>query len=499
MLFDATGELVAKSQRHIEAYQSPNAGEAEQCANYFWQEIGAACQQLWAEHAPLKKRVVGVSIAVQRASVVCLDNNKKPLRPAIIWLDQRRAQHPPKAPLWLQIGAKATGQSDILQQFSSKAECNWLAECEPEIWQKTAHYVLLSGYLMYCLTGRLCDSVASQVGYLPFDFKRQTWLPKSHWMWGLLRATPAQLPELVPVGKKIGTLTNKASKNIGLPEETPVFAAGADKACEVLGAGALQANIANISYGTTATLNTCHQRYVTPQRLVPAYPAAIPGRYNTEVAVQRGYWMVNWFKNEFAYEQVQQAQQLGHPVETLFERFLTETPAAALGLTLQPFWNPGVRFPGPEAKGAIIGFGEAHTKAHVYRAIIEGIAYALLAGAEVLERRQKAKISALRVTGGGAQSNSIMQITADIFGLPAARIHTNEATGLGAAIILAVGTGVYADYESACNAMVKVQQPFLPNEEHHALYQQLFHSVYQQMYPKLGPLYQRIRAITGYP
>jgi len=499
MLFDTTGQLVAKSQRHIEPYQSPNVGEAEQTADYFWQEIGSACEQLWAEHAVFKERVVGVSIAVQRASVVCLDHKKQPLRPAIIWLDQRRAQKPPKAPLWLRLGAQATGQYHILQQFKSKAECNWLAEREPHTWQKTAHYVLLSGYLIYLLTGRLCDSVASQVGYLPFDFKRQTWYPASHWMWRLLRATPEQFPELVQAGEVIGGLTKNASQNIGLAEGLPVFAAGADKACEVLGAGALRADIANISYGTTATLNTCQQHYVTPQRLVPAYPAAIPRRYNAEVAVQRGYWMVNWFKNEFAFEQVQQAEQLGHPVEALFERFLIETPAAALGLTLQPFWNPGVRFPGPEAKGAIIGFGEAHTKAHVYRAIIEGIAYALLAGAEVLERRQKVKITALRVTGGGAQSDSIMQITADIFGLPAARIHTNEATGLGAAIIMAVSTGVYPNYESACKAMVKVQQPFLPNAERHALYQRLFNDVYQHMYPKLGPLYQRIRSITGYP
>lgn len=499
MLFDNQGKLIAKSQCHIEPYVSPNAGEAEQDAEYFWQQIEHACQRLWAQHGALKERVVGLSLAVQRASVVCLDSNKTPVRPAIIWLDQRRAERPPQAPLWLRLGAKITRQYDVLQQFKTKAECNWLAEREPDAWRDTAHYVLLSGYLIYRLTGRLCDSVASQVGYLPFDFKRHTWRPAHHWVWRVLRVKPEQLPELISVGEKIGGLTKTASQSIGLEEGTPVFAAGADKACEVLGSGALTADLANISYGTTATLNTSHERYVTPQSLVPPYPAAIAGRYNTEVAVQRGYWMVNWFKNEFAYEQVMQAEQLDQPVETLFERFLHETPAGALGLTLQPFWNPGVRFPGPEAKGAIIGFGEAHTKAHVYRAIIEGIAFALLAGTLVLERRQKAKIKAIRITGGGSQSDAIMQVTADVFGVPVMRIHTNEASGLGAAIVIAVSTGVHPDYETACNAMIRVQDKFLPNSTNHALYQRLFTDVYQRIYPKLGPLYKRIRAITGYP
>src|SRR5699024_5466369 len=138
------------------------------------------------------------------------------------------------------------------------------------------------------------------------------------------------------------------------------------------------------------------------------------------------YWMINWFKQEFAHGEVQLAEKLLQPVETLFEGFLEQTPTGAKGLVLQPFWNPGVRFPGPEAKGAIIGFGDAHTKAHLYRAIIEGIAYALLAGTKTLERRQGQAITELRVTGGGSQSDAIMQITADIFGIPAVRIHTNE-------------------------------------------------------------------------
>lgn len=499
MLFDAQGTLVAKEQLVIEPYKQGGAGEAEQEADYFWHCIAHVSQQLWKDRAHLKEKVAGLSIAVQRASVVCLDKQKKPLRPAVIWLDQRRAQQLPPMPSWFLLGAKISGQLSTLRQFQSKAECNWIAEQEPHVWEQTAHYVLLSGYLTYRLTGRLCDSVASQVGYLPFDYKQQRWANSNHWLWQALRVAPHQVPELIQPGERIGGLTPAAAKALDLPEGLPVYAAGADKACEVLGAGAIAPHIANISYGTTATLNTCHTRYLAPQPLVPAYPAVIANSYNAEVAVQRGYWMINWFKQEFAHKEMQQAEQLEMPVETLFERFLEGTPAGSKGLILQPFWNPGVRFPGPEAKGAIIGFGDAHTKAYLYRAIIEGIAYALLAGTQTLEKRQKQSITELRITGGGSQSDAIMQITADIFGIPAVRIHTSEATGLGAAMSLAVSTGLYTNHQQANDAMCHTTACFEPNPENHQLYKKLFTQVYQEMYPRLGPLYQRIKQITGYP
>lgn len=499
MLFDAQGKLVAKAQLPIIPYQEGRASEAEQDADYFWRCISQAAERLWQKHSELKSRVVGVSLAVQRASVVCLDEHKRPLRPAIIWLDQRRAENLPKMPQWFLAGAKLSGQLSTLQQFQAKAECNWIAEREPSVWQNTAHYVLLSGYLTYLLTGRLCDSVASQVGYLPFDYKSQRWANTNHWLWQALTVKPHQVPELVSAGEKVGGLTQTASEALGLPVGTPVYAAGADKSCEILGSGAISPHLANVSYGTTATLNTSHTRYVTPQPLVPSYPAIMRNLYNAEVAVQRGYWMVNWFKEEFAHAEVLEAQRLDKPVEILFEKLLEKTPAGAMGLVLQPFWNPGVRFPGPEAKGAIIGFGEAHTKAHVYRAIIEGIAYALLAGTQQLEKRQKQKITELRVTGGGSQSDAIMQITADVFGVPAVRLHTNEATGLGAAISMAVHTGVYADYQQAVDAMCHIEQRFIPNPKNQQLYQKLFEQVYQELYPRLGPLYVRIKKITGYP
>ena len=170
-----------------------------------------------------------------------------------------------------------------------------------------------------------------------------------------------------------------------------------------------------------------------------------------------------------------------------------------MGLTLQPYWSPGVRIPGPEAKGAIIGWGDVHTRAHLYRAILEGLAYALRDGAERTERRTKVGITELRVSGGGSQSPSAVQLTADVFGLPTGRPHTHETSGLGAAIDAAVGIGLHPDIATAAGAMTRVAETRDPDRERHAPYDALYRDVYQRMYPALKPLYRSIRRITGYP
>src|SRR5262249_24727064 len=158
-------------------------------------------------------------------------------------------------------------------------------------------------------------------------------------------------------------------------------------------------------------------------------------------------------------------------------------------LMLQPFWSPGVKIPTQEAKGAILGFGDVHTRAHVYRSILEGIAYALREGKELTERRSGTPIRELRVSGGGSRSDVASQLTADIFGLPAVRAHTSETSGLGAAIDAAVGLELHPDFETAVHRMTRIGRSFAPNTDAHELYEQLYTRVYKSMYRRLQPLY----------
>ena len=267
----------------------------------------------------------------------------------------------------------------------------------------------------------------------------------------------------------------------------------------MIGAGCLDSHIGCLSYGTTATINTTNRKYVEVIPLIPPYPAAVPNAYSVEVQIFRGYWMVSWFKQEFGFPELQQAEKQGVEPEVLLDELVAQVPPGSMGLMLQPYWSPGLKAPGPEAKGAIIGFGDVHTRAHLYRAILEGLAYALREGKERMENRSGVPITELRVSGGGSQSNAAMQLTADIFGLPTARPHLYETSGLGAAIDAAVGLGLHPDFDTAVREMTRLGRVFEPDMGRNKLYSDLYHRVYRHLYKRLKPLYDEIREITGYP
>ncbi len=499
LLFDLQGNLVHKAQVMIDSYQSPQPGWVENDPEEFWRALCKACQLLWASTQVPKAAIRGMVITTQRATMINLDKNGQPLRPAIIWLDQRRADAKPKLPWWWSAAFRAIGMSDTIRFFGHEAEACWLAEHQPEIWARTDKYLLLSGYLNYRFTGRFVDSVGSQVGYIPFDYKKGCWAADFDWKWQALPVTREMLPELVPGGTPIGTVSAAAAHDTGIPEGLPVIAGAADKACEVLGAGCLTPEIACLSYGTAATINTTTPKYLEATRFIPPYQAAIPGHYNTEIQITRGFWMVNWFKEQFGLHEQMQAKEQGVSAESLFDELVKTVPPGSLGLMLQPFWNPGIKVPGPEAKGAIIGFGDVHTRAHVYRAILEGLTYALREAKERIEKRGGQRIERVRISGGGSQSDVAMQIAANVFNLPSERPHLYETSGLGAAILAAVGLGLHPDYATAIKEMTRIGRVFEPEPQHAATYDALYRKVYCRMYQRLQPLYRDIRAITGYP
>jgi sugar (pentulose or hexulose) kinase len=499
LLFDLKGELLAKSRVELEPYFSEQPGWAEQRPAYYWESLCQACQQLWEQTAVRKEAIAGVALTTQRATMVNVDRDGQPLRPAIVWLDQRRTMGlRPVGGLW-GLAFRLVRMSETVAYFQAEAEANWLIRNEPEIWDRTHKYLFLSGYLTHKLTGRFVDSIGCQVGYVPFDYKNLRWAASWDWKWQAAPVRPEMLPELIPPGDVLGEITPEASEATGIPAGLPLVAAAADKACEVIGAGCLEPHIGCLSYGTTATINTTHEKYVEVIPLVPPYPAAVPNRYSLEIQIYRGYWMVSWFKQEFAHRERRIAEKRGIQPEELFDELVNQVPPGSMGLTLQPYWSPGLKIPGPEAKGAIIGFGDVHSRAHLYRVILEGLAYALREGKERTERRSRVPITELRVAGGGSQSDAALQITADVFGLPTARPHTYEASGLGASIDAAAGLGLHPDFDTAVQEMTRVGQVFEVDPDAQEIYEGLYERVYKRMYRRLKPLYDEIQEITGYP
>jgi len=499
MLFDFRGHLIHKSKIEIEPYQSPRPGWAEQSPEYYWENLCRACQQLWPMCEPSRPEIKGVSLTTQRSTLINLDRNGTPLRPAIHWLDQRRIERQQVVNPVVNFIYRAVKMDYAVQFAYAECEANWIMKNQPEIWERTDKYLFLSGYLTALLVGDFVDSIGCQVGYVPFDYKKLRWARKRHLNRKLFPIEKEKLPQLVEPGQSLGKITRKAAEATGIPEGTPVIAAAADKACEILGSGSIEPQIACLSYGTTCTTSIMTSKYVEVIPFIPPYPSAVPETYNTEIQIFRGFWLVSWFKKEFGFPEQELAAQQQVTAESLFDELVKTVPPGSMGLLLQPYWAPGVKIPGPEAKGAIIGFGDVHGRAHIYRAILEGLAYALREGTEKTEKRSRVKITEVRVSGGGSQSDQALQITADIFNLPTKRASLFETSALGAAIDCAVGLKIYPDFKSAVAAMTSVGQTFFPNPENVELYAALYQRVYKKMYKYLKGLYTEIKAITGYP
>ncbi len=499
ILIDPRGNLHDIVKTPIEPYFSEQPGWAEQHPDYYWKTLCLTCKKILASTKIPKNTIRGVTMTTQRDTMVNVDRNGKPLRPAIVWLDQRRAGKGRWPNPLMKAALRAINLLEAVEYTITESESNWIRENQPEIWDKTHKFLFLSGFLSHRLVGEYVDSTGCTVGFIPFDYKTQTWAKKSDMKWKMFPMDPSILPALVKPSETLGYITKKASSETGIPAGLPLIAAAADKACEVLGSGCMSPEIACISYGTTATVETTNTKYIEIVPFIPPYPSAVPGAYNTEVMIYRGFWLVSWFRREFGMREELIARKKKISPEQIFDKLIAEIPPGSMGLMLQPYWSPGVKIPGPEAKGAVIGFGDVHTRAHIYRSILEGLAYALKEGAMRTEKRNGVKIERVRVSGGGSQSAVAMQITADIFDMPAERPHTYETSALGAAIDAAVGLGIHPDFPAAVKAMTRIGKVFEPVPQNRDIYRELFERVYLKLYDRLKPLYEDIRDITGYP
>ncbi len=492
-LIDRLGNFLDLEKIAIEPYFSLRPGWAEQDPQYLWEKFCECTNKLLSRNQ--SARIASLSVTTQRGTVFFVDKDGNPLRAAITWLDQRQAKEESWPGPLLKSTFKIAQVWETIHHAKSESELNWVRQNEKEIWNKTSKILFVSGFFQHKLTGKFVDSTGNIVGFVPYDYKNNRWAKPNDLKWKLFPSSLEQYPELVWPGTQIGTVSENASRETGIPSGTIVIASASDKACEILGAGVLEPGKACLSFGTAATVSQTLKRYVEVVPLLPSYSAAVPGHHNTEVMIRRGFWMVNWFKKQFAHREVSLASEQGVAAEVLFDALLNSVPAGSEGLVLQPYWSPGVRQPGSEARGAIIGFSDVHTRAHLYRAIVEGLAFALKAGLETTQKRTGTFAKELVVAGGGSQSEEGMKITANVFNITTSRPHTFETSALGAAINMAVGMGIYPSYEKAIGAMCRFRDKFEPNPQQVIIYNQLYNKVYKKMYSRLQPLYSRLKEI----
>lgn len=494
-LINKQGEIEAISKmKYNPCYISPTKGSAEQDPDFYVNMLEESLKELTSKNKDKLDRIAGATIATFRDTAVLLDKDLKPLKNSVLWLDQRMAKASERIPFIHRVLFRLVGMADTIKLNRCRTIAHWTKENEPEIWFKVHKYVNISCYLTYKLTGKLVDSAAASIGHYPIDFKNRKWYPSRH-MKGLIFGIPSRmLCKLIQPGEVMGDISEEYAEKVGLPKGIKLYATGSDKACETIGVGALSNEIAAVSYGTASTVEVSNKKFHNSEPFLPAYPAAVAGWYNMDVQIYRGYWMITWFSQNFADKLIDEAKLEKLAVEKLLDKSLLDIPPGSDGLVLQPYWCPGLRR--PLAKGGIIGFSDIHTRSHLYRAIIEGIGYALKEGLEGIEKSQGHKVKEIMVSGGGSQSDAVCQITADIFGLSVSRVQTYETTSLGAAIATFVALKEFPDVETAMKAMSRKSVTFNPNPKAHEEYEKLYKKVYLKMYPGLKGIYKDMNKIT---
>ena len=488
-IFDEKGNEVYGEACPVTPYFSVQPGFAEQDAEKYLEITEKVTRSVVENSHVPKDEIAAVAITSHRSTIVPVDKDGKPVRPAITWLDERKTEG-----LNLPAGFETL---TVLKEYQRRSKFNWLKKYEPENYDKTHIFLTIASYIFHALTGESKDCSSMIVGLFPYDYAQLEWhsLEMVYEIFGVERE---KLPPLVSPAEIAGTVSEEGAKSFGVPQGLPIIIGAGDKQSELLGAGVISNDIAEVSYGTAAVIELFSAEYIEhPQLDFFTWGAAIPKHWALEGFVGSGYWIVSWFKREFAKYEEEEAEKLNIPTEDLLNREIKEIPAGSMGLILQPYWHP--RENEPLSKGAIIGFSGEHTRAHVYRAIIEGIAYELRRLKEVMEELSGSKVKELRVGGGGSKSNEIMQITADVFNLPASRMHTSDLSALGAAIDAAVTLNIYHDFPEAVGNMVRVKETFTPHAKNVKIYDRLFNEVYKEIYSALSPLYRKIAEITGYP
>jgi sugar (pentulose or hexulose) kinase len=481
--WDRTGQAVAEGRATYPLLQ-PRPNWYEQDAEAWWDGLRAALQTLLAQVDAA--RVDGLCITQQRESFVPVDETGRPLRNAILWLDER--SRPQVAFLERQIGKerfhRITGKP--LTTNPSVTKIAWLVEHEPELVARTNKFLDAHAFLVHQLTGAFRTSLACADPMGLVDMQADAWAV------GLMKELglhPDQFPELAQPGEIIGCISDEAAAATGLPAALPVVAGAGDGQCAGLGANAAGGGRASLNLGTAVVSGVVSADYAADPAFRTLY-APIAGSYFFETVIQGGAFTVSWFVDRFGRDL--RGSDSPAPEDAL-EAAAADVPPGSLGLVVVPYWNHAMTpYWDPAARGITVGWTGAHGRAHFYRAILEGIAFEQRLLGEGLAAATGQTIEEYVALGGGSHSDLWCQIVADVTGVRVARAATAEATCLGAGILAAVAAQWYPDAPTAAGAMTGTAGRFEPDPETQAVYDRIYGEVYRPLFPTLQPLIHRL-------
>jgi len=479
VVIDLVGRVVAAATVEHQPFTSPHPGWAEQDPRDWWRASEAAIRAVLNEVEPQSIKAIGLS--GQMHGSVLLDARDESLRPALIWCDQRTADQ--CRAITEKVGAQSLIEltcNPALTGFTLP-KMLWVREHEPEVWQQTRSVLLPKDYVRLRLSGDKATDVADASGTLLLDVSARKWSTE------MLAATEIDeklLPAVYESPEVTGTVSDAGKHATGLPKGTPIVAGGGDQAAGAVGMGIVRAGTVSATIGTSGVVFAASDKpSLDPKGRVHTFCHAMPNRWHVMGVTQGAGLSLRWFRDQFG---------AGHddgrdPYEQLTEE-AGQVPAGADGLLWTPYLM-GERTPhlDPNARAALVGLTASHTRAHVVRALLEGVAFSLRDTLEIF-REMKVPVNEIRLGGGGARSKLWRQIQADVYGRDVATVRAEEGAAYGAAILAGVGAGAWPSVDAACEAVVSVADRVQHDAESAALL--------DKQYARFRMIYPALRAIS---
>ena len=493
ILMDETGEVRARATQEYPLY-TPRPQWSEQDPADWWAATCATVQKVLQTAGIEAREIAGIGLSGQMHGSVFLDEAGEIIRPALLWNDQRTQAECD----WI---TETVGREKIVELISNPVltgftagKIVWLRNHEPQNYARVRHVLLPKDYIRYKLTGEFATEVSDASGTALFNVRKRQWADE---MLGAIDIPRDWMPASHESQEISGRVSEAAAKATGLLAGTPVVGGGGDQAAGAVGNGIVETGIVSSVIGTSGVVFAFSDNpVVDPDLRLHTFCHSVPDKWHLMGVTLSAGGSLQWYRDAYCQPEKVVAGALGRDPYDLICAEADEVPAGAEGLLFLPYLS-GERTPYPDAnaRGVLFGLTRRSDRAHVARAILEGVAYSLRDTFEIM-KQMGVPIRQVRASGGGAKSKIWRQILSDVTGHAHATISVDEGPALGAALLAGVGAGIYGSVAEACKATVEVRFAADPCVTNHAAYDR-FYKVYQNLYAHLKQDFADIAKIVS--
>ena len=483
LLIDLEGEVLSSATTALKL-STPHPLWSEQNPDDWWQGIRLSIAKALKDANAHAADIAAIGMTGQMHGLVLLDANGAVLRPAILWNDQRTSEQCDqiRAKVGKEQIIKISG-NDALTGFTAP-KILWVRENEPEVYKKIAHILLPKDYVRYKLTGEFAVDRAGGSGTILFNLAKRTWSEK---LINILEIPREWLPPTFEGPEITGATTKISAKETSLSEGIPVVGGGGDQAAQAVGVGAVESGIIALTLGTSGVVfATTESPLIEPEGRLHAFCHAVPERWHFMGVMLSAAGSLQWYRDTLAPDT---------PFDALNAEANSISPGSE-GLLFLPYLT-GERTPHPDpmARGAWVGLTVRHTRAHLTRAVLEGVAFGIKDSFNLIKSAGLGDITQVRISGGGAKSQLWQQIMADVLGSELVTVNTTEGAAFGAALLAGVGVGAFESVQDACEKTIQITGVTTPSEHTTNIYND-YYARYQALYPALADEFKQIAKVS---